>query len=236
MRMKINIFIYTALSFLYSEAYNMQLLSSLPYGQNCSDITGFYQDGREFAVIGLQNATSFVDISDPYNPFEVGRIDGSNSIWRDLKYWDRHVYIGTEANDGVKVVSVDNLDNPLLVNTIEDVDNSHNIHVDNAGFLYIVGADEYDVWIYSLEEPSNPVLVGTWTEEYCHDIEVYNNKLYCAAIYNGYFYIVDVADKSNPYTIAQHFTGTDGISTHDVAVSENEQYLFTGDENLGGHI
>ena len=127
----------------------MQLLSHLPYEQECSDITGFYQDGREFAVIGLQNAASFVDVTDPYNPFEVGRIEGGTSIWRDLKYWDRHVYIGTEAEDGVKVVSVDNLDEPELVYTISDVDNSHNIHVDDQGFLYIIGADDHDIWILS---------------------------------------------------------------------------------------
>tara|TARA_Y100000590_G_scaffold469039_1_gene654577 strand:- start:861 stop:2882 length:2022 start_codon:yes stop_codon:yes gene_type:complete len=214
----------------------MQLISFLPYEQNASDITGFAQDGREFAVIGLQDAASFVDITDPYNPYELGRISGGTSIWRDLKYWDRHVYIGTEANDGIKVVSVDNPDNPVLVNTILDVDNSHNVHVDKDGYLYIVGADTHDVWIYDLSDAANPSLVGTWDTEYCHDIEVYNNKLYCAAIYSGNFYIVDVSDKSNPQTLASHFTGFSGISTHDVAVTEDEQYLFTGDENLGGHI
>jgi len=214
----------------------MQLLSFLPYEEECSDITGFYQDGREFAVIGLQNSASFVDITDPYNPFEIDRIEGSSSIWRDLKYWDRHVYIGTEANDGIKIVSVDNPDEPDHVNTITDVDNSHNIHIDTDGYLYIVGADQHDVWIYDLTNPAYPEFVGSWDTEYCHDIEVYNNKLYCAAIYTGNFYIVDVSDKSNPVTLASHFTGIDGISTHDVAVTEDEQYLFTGDENLGGHI
>ena len=94
----------------------MQLLSNLSFEEECSDITGFYQDEREFAVVGLQNATSFVDITDPHNPFEIDRIDCSSSIWRDLKYWNRHVYIGTEANDGIKIVSVDDLDNPTLVN------------------------------------------------------------------------------------------------------------------------
>lgn len=231
------IIIFLFSNILFSDdAYNMQLLGHLPYNQSCSDITGFYQDGREFAVVGLQNAASFVDITDPHNPYEIDQINGSNSIWRDLKYWDRHVYIGTEANDGVKIVSVDDPDNPVLVNTITDVDNSHNIHVDIDGYLYIVGADMYDVWIYSLDDPSNPELVGTWTTEYCHDIEVYNNKLYCAAIYTGNFYIVDVSDKTNPITLASHFTGINGISTHDVAVTEDEQFLFTGDENLGGHI
>ena len=134
----------------------MQLLGYLPFDQQTSDITGFYQDGREFAVVGLQNTTAFVDVTDPANPFEVGRIDGGTSIWRDLKYWDRHVYIGTEADDGIKIVSVDDLDNPTLVNTITDVDNSHNIHVDEDGYFYIVGADEHEIWIYDLSFPSKP--------------------------------------------------------------------------------
>ena len=238
------LFVVSQLSFLLSDSYNMQLLSYLPFEQDCSDITGFYQDGREFAVIGLQNAASFVDVTDPNNPFEVGIISGSTSIWRDLKYWNRHVYIGTEAEDGIKIVSVDNLDNPTLVNTITDVDNSHNIHIDEDGYLYIVGADVNDIWIYNLAYPAYPVLVGTWnlqnnettSQGYCHDIEVYNDKLYCAAIYVGYFHIIDVSDKTNPITLQSHFAGIDGISTHDVAITEDEQYLFTGDENLSGHI
>ena len=113
------------LSFGFSDALNVQLLSFLPYDEDASDITGFAQDGREFAVMGLVNGATFIDVTDPYNPFEVGRISGSNSIWRDIKYWNEHVYIGTEANDGIKIVDVSNLDNPTLVNTILDVDNSH---------------------------------------------------------------------------------------------------------------
>ena len=232
------------LSLLCSQGYNVQLLSHMPFGQEASDITGFYQDEREIAVMGLQNAAVFIDVTDPYNPYEINRISGGNSIWRDLKYWDRHVYIGTEADDGIKVVSVDNLDNPQLVYTITDIDNSHNIHIDADGYLYIVGADGHDIWIYDLSSPANPILVGTWnlqndqtsTSGYCHDIEVYNNKIYCASIYVGYFYIIDVADKSSPYTLATYNTGGGEISTHDCAVTFDEQYLITGDETLSGHV
>lgn len=221
---------------LFAEGLNVQLLSFLPYDEEASDITGFAQDGREFAVMGLYDGATFVDVTDPYNPFEVGFIPGSGSIWRDLKYWDEHVYIGTEANDGIKVVDVSDLDNPTLVNTITDVDNSHNIHVDADGYLYIVGADNYDIWIYDLSDPANPELVGTWLGEYLHDIEVYNNKIYGAAIYSGYFYIIDVSDKSNPQTLVSYDTGGGYISTHDCAVTFNEQYLITADETMSGHI
>ena len=176
------ILLFTYFSVCLSQGYNMQLISHLPYEQNASDITGFAQDGREFAVIGLQDAASFVDITDPYNPYEIDRISGSNSIWRDLKYWNRHVYIGTEAQDGVKVVSVDDPDNPTLVHTITDFTNSHNIHMDSDGYLYVVGAAEYDIWIYDLSIPHNPILVGTWNEEYLHDIDVYNIYF----VFNGF--------------------------------------------------
>ena len=226
----------TLISLALPQGYNMELVSFMDFGQDVSDITGFYQDGREFGVIGLQNAAAFVDITDPSNPFEVGRISGGNSIWRDLKYWNRHVYIGTEASDGVKVVSVDNLDNPTLVSTISDFGNSHNIHIDADGYLYVVGASSNDVWIYDLTMPAFPQLVGTWSGEYLHDIEVYNNKLYGAGIYTGEFYIIDVSDKTNPSTLVSYNTGGGYISTHDCAVTYDEQYLITADETTGGHI
>ena len=217
-------FIYIILfSLVLPQGYNMELVSFMDFGQDVSDITGFYQDGREFAVIGLQNAASFVDITDPSNPVELGRISGGNSIWRDLKYWNRQDYIGTEASDGVKVVSVDDPDNPTLVSTISDFGNSHNIHIDADGYLYVVGASSNDVWIYDLTMPAFPQLVGTWSGEYLHDIEVYNNKLYGAAIYSGLFYIIDVSDKTNPTTLVSYNTGGGYISTHDCAVSEDEK-------------
>ena len=223
-------------SFLYPQGYNMDMVGFLDFGQNTSDITGFAQDNREFAVVGLQDAAAFVDITDPSNPSELGRISGGTSIWRDLKYWNRHVYIGTEALDGVKVVSVDDPDNPSLVNTITDFTNSHNIHIDPDGYLYVVGASTNDIWIYDLTFPANPQLVGTWNGEYLHDIEVYNNKIYGAAIYSGYFYIIDVSDKTNPTTIISYDTGGGYISTHDCAVTYDENFLITGDETTGGHI
>ncbi|RMZ49093.1 choice-of-anchor B family protein [Candidatus Marinimicrobia bacterium PRS2] len=214
---------------------NMDIASYFTFGQGTSDITGYYQDGREFAAVGLvQDVAAIVDITDPENPFEVGRISGTPNIWRDLKYWNRHVYIGTEAEQGVRVVSVDDPDNPVLVYTITDFLDSHNIHIDADGYLYVIGSTEYAIMIYDLSIPDMPELVGTWNDEYLHDIEVYNNKLYGAAIYSGNFYIIDVSDKTNPTTIVTHHTG--GVMTHDCAVTYNEQYLITADETSGGHI
>ena len=65
---------------------------------------------------------------------------------------------------------------------------------------------------------------------------MYNNKIYGAAIYSGYFYIIDVSEKADPMTILSHYTGLSGISTHDCAVTYDEQYLITADETAGGHL
>jgi len=215
----------------------MEIAGDLAFDQGLSDLTGFAQDGREFAVVGLieSDAAAFVDITDPVNPVEVGRISGTPSTWRDLKYWNRHVYIGTEANDGIKVVSVDNPDNPILVYTITDFGSSHNLHIDADGYLYVVGATDHDIWIYDLSNPSEPDSIGAWNGEYLHDIEVFNNKIYGAAIYSGNFYIIDVSDKTNPTTILKHNTGVVN-GTHDCAVTYDEQYLITADETVGGHL
>lgn len=227
------IFLYLLMSVALSDSYNMQLLGYLSFNQMTSDITGFYQDEREFAVIGLQNSAAFIDVTNPAEPFEVGRIDGGNSIWRDLKYWNRHLYIGTEADDGIKVVNVDDPDNPVLVNTITDVDNSHNIHIDADGYLYIVGADDHDIWIYDLQFPSNPSLVGTWDAEYIHDIDVKNNIGYGMAVYSSTAYIIDLSDKSNPQTLTSwQYPGM----AHDAAVTDDGQYLITADEMTGGNL
>jgi len=212
----------------------MEKIGYLDLGQTSSkpnsDITGFNQDGREFAVVGVYDGAVFIEITSPDTLKVLGKISGSNSNYRDIKYWNRHVYIGTEAEDGIKVISVDDPNNPDSVYTINDFKNSHNIHIDADGYLYVVGAADHDIWIYDLSNPSEPDSVGAWEGEYLHDIEVYNNKLYGAAIYSGLFYIVDVSDKTNPTTLVDHDTGAGYISTHDCAVTDDENYLVIADE------
>ena len=57
----------------------MEIAGYLAFDEGLSDLTGFEQDGREFAVVGLIDtvAAAFVDITDPENPVEVGRIRGT---------------------------------------------------------------------------------------------------------------------------------------------------------------
>ena len=154
------------------------------------------------------------DVTDPII-FEVARIPGLPSTWRDLKYWD-DMFVGTEA-DGIKVVDVSDLDNPNWIYTIEDVADFYNIHIYD-GYLYIVGSDatiieeRHDIWIYRLSNPAIPEFIGSWDSDaitgsdYIHDLEVYNDKIYGTTIFSSAVYIIDVSDKSNPYTLVAGFT------------------------------
>ena len=234
--MKIILLIYICIGSLFSNSLNTTLLNQINFNEQASDITGFNQDGREFAVVGLNTSISIMDITNPYEPFEITRIQGGSSDWRDVKYWNRHVYVGTEANEdnGLQIISVDNLDNPILVNTIEDFGSSHNIWIDSEGYLYVMGTIlGCDIWIYSLTDPQNPQQVGCWDGEYIHDIDVKHNKIYASAINTSTIYILNAEDKSNVFTLTSwSYSG----KAHDCSINDDGNILVTADEMPSGHL
>ena len=62
--------------------------------------------GNEIAIVGCDSGTSFVDITDPLDPYVVGFLPTQTvrSGWRDMKVYNNHVYIGSEAtNHGIQV-------------------------------------------------------------------------------------------------------------------------------------
>ncbi|MBT7619918.1 MAG: hypothetical protein HN594_02475, partial [Flavobacteriales bacterium] len=66
---------------------NMNLLGSLNYSNtNCSDIWGWEDGlGNEYALVGLKNGFSCVNVTNPISPIEEFFISDLNSTWRDIK-------------------------------------------------------------------------------------------------------------------------------------------------------
>jgi len=60
----------------------MEIKWHLAFDEGLSDLTGFEQDGREITFVGLIDtvAAAFIEITDPGDPVEVGRIRGMPSI------------------------------------------------------------------------------------------------------------------------------------------------------------
>ena len=55
--------------------------------------------GKEYALMGLDNGTGIIDISDPFNPNYLGKIPTAtlSSTWRDVKVFRDHAFIVSEA-------------------------------------------------------------------------------------------------------------------------------------------
>ena len=69
-------------------------------------------DGNEYAIMGLKNGTAFIDISDPINPVYLGKLPShtGESIWRDIKVYQNHAFIVSEAsNHGMQVFDLTRL-------------------------------------------------------------------------------------------------------------------------------
>jgi choice-of-anchor B domain-containing protein len=164
-----------------------------------SNLWGFVDldDNREYAVVGLSNATAIIDVTDPGNPREVGSVPGNPSLWREVKVYQffdaaagahrAYAYITTEApGSGLQVIELSGLPNTVsLASTIGDFQTSHTIYVSNIdyasnvalpgrqAFIYIAGsnlnAGAYR--IFSLANPVTPqrVTVAPAGTGYMHD-------------------------------------------------------------------
>ena len=221
---------------------NMEQIGNLSYNQDLNDIWGYVDaNGDEHALVGCANGFSYVNISDPANPYEVFFVPGTNSIWRDLKTWDHYAYITTEANDGLLIVDLDDLSGQTYVYTTEFFNSSHNIYIDEYGYAYIFGADDEFVFsdggavILDLnQDPMNPTLAGVFDSYYLHDGMVRDNILWGSAIYEGVFAAIDVTDKSNPVILGSQNTSCN--FTHNAWVSDDGNYVFTTDEQQDCYV
>ncbi len=223
------------LNFSFNQnSFNVDLLFNYDFDDGVNDIWGYMtNDNREFAIVGTDSGTSIIEVLDN-TLIEKGFIPGGSSTWRDIKTQGEYIYIGTENNNGgVQIVSMQDPDNPTLVNTFTRVGNSHNLMIDN-GYLYIMGASEVGYLIIaSLEDPQNPEQIGIWDEEYLHDICINENILYGCGIYSGVMFAIDISDPHNPTTINYW---TDVPSAHACWTTDDGNYVLTASERESGHI
>jgi choice-of-anchor B domain-containing protein len=238
-----------AAGFSQDAPLNMTLLSHINYqtlhGANLNDVWGYVDEtGKEYAIVGTTKGTSIVDISNPASPVEVFWVAGSESIWRDPCVSGNHAYITTEAQDGLTIIDLSPLpqsnDLPVSIYTGpqgNEWESAHTCFVSPQGFAYIFGANRGGRGVIILDvqtDPMNPIELGVFDEWYVHDGFERNDTLYLGHIYDGFFSLVDVSDKSNPVLLGTQTTSS--LFTHNVWPSSSGQYAFTTDEVSGAFI
>jgi len=210
---------------------------------------------KEYALMGLDNATAFVDITDTENLVYLGKLPSatSSSSWRDIKVYQDHAYIVSEADGhGMQVFDLTRLRNVTDAPKTFNADgrytgfgNAHNVVInEDTGYAYPVGtardgAFNGGVHFMNLQDLKNPVLAGGYgMNGYSHDAQVitYNgpDTDYAGAeIFIGanesQVAIVNISDKENPVGIST-FRYSNLAYTHQGWFTEDQRYLILGDE------
>lgn len=209
-------------------------------------------DGKEYALMGLNNGTAFIDITDPVNPIYLGKLPthSGNSTWRDIKVYNNHAFVVSEANNhGMQVFDLTRLRNVTSppVTFTEDAHfngfgRAHNIVInEDTGYAYPVGTSSFNggPWFINIQNPLNPVSEGGYgMSDYSHDAQVvtyngpdsdYTGREILIGSNETEVVIVDVTDKANPVNISS-ISYTNVGYTHQGWFTENQRYFILGDE------
>jgi choice-of-anchor B domain-containing protein len=194
----------------------VDLLSFLPLdmigadrGVVTNDIWGWTdpETGREYALVGRTDGTSFVDVTDATNPVYVGDLpmtDGARgNVWRDIKVYENHAYVVADnaGEHGMQVFDLTALrdaDPEAMPITFEQaahydkIHSAHNVIINtDTGYAYIVGSSGGGqtcgggLHMVNIQEPTKPTFEGCFADPstgrtgtgYSHDAQ--------CVIYNG---------------------------------------------------
>ena len=116
-------------------------------------------DNNEYVIHGLNDGVAFLDISDPAVVRYIGKLPTAteSSIWRDIKIYNNHAFIVSEASGhGLQVFDLTRLRNQTDFQRftadaqLTSFGRAHNIAINEAsGFAYVIGARTGSTFNYS---------------------------------------------------------------------------------------
>lgn len=229
-------------------------LSAIGNGENTNDIWGWVSPntGKEYALIGCNNGTAFMDISDPVNPVYLGILPPhtNNSLWRDLETYQNYCFIGSEAQGhGMQIfnlLQLDNVTNPPLTFSetahYSGFGNSHTLMIDTInGYCYANGTNTFSggLHIVDISDPLNPTLAGGFAlEGYTHDSFIWNydgpdtehvGKQIIIASNGSKLAIVDCTDKTDCESLGSYTYANLGY-VHQGWVTKDKKHFVLNDE------
>jgi len=238
--------------------WNVDLLSWLPVGffgeGHANDIWGWRdrQSGREYALIGLEGGTAFVDVSEPRQPLYLGLLPSqtADSSWRDIKTYRDHAFVVSEAaGHGLQIFDLgalgDVVDPPVVfAPTLHygEFGNSHNLAIDEeTGVAFAAGTGTCGGGLHMIDvtRPQDPLFVGCFAADgYTHDAQCvvyrgpdrdHTGREICFNSNVDTLTVVDVTSKDAPRMLSR--TGYEGSSyTHQGWLTEDHRFFLLGDE------
>ncbi|MEL7500110.1 MAG: choice-of-anchor B family protein [Planctomycetota bacterium] len=226
-----------------------------------NDIWGWtdQSSGREFALFGLTNGTSFIEVTDPTSPVYLGTLQTQtgNRSWRDMKIYKDQAYIVSDNNGahGVQVFDMKQLltasqsdpNNPTYYNTVgvySGITRGHNIFInEDTGYAYVAGSNQASGGLHVLNlngaNGAMPTFAGNFSADgYTHDTQVvtytgpdsnFTGREIAFNSNEDTLTIVDVTDKSNMVQLARQ--GYAGAQyAHQGWLSDDQRYFFMNDE------
>lgn len=221
-------------------------LYSMHGNNDLSDVWGYVDGtGEEYAIVGLQNGTSICHVTNPATITEVFWEPGMSSIWRDMKVWNDHAFITTEAANGLLIIDLGGLaaGTPVSLTTTyyngpvgAEWESAHNLYIDENGICYIFGAnrDNGGCIMLDVNDPYNIVELGAIEDWYVHDGVCKNDTIFLAHINDGFMTVWDVSNKTSPVMLGS--SPTPGFFSHNIWFSDDLDYVYTTDEISNGFI
>lgn len=243
--------------------HNIDLLAYLPLSElnsaAANDIWGWTDPatGQEYALLGLEDGTAFVNITEPTSPVYLGTLPthSGTAPQRDLKVYANHVYIVAEAfAHGMQVFDLTQLRQGISPSGLfsetahyDKIGRSHNIAINEAtGFAYIVGTQDGSetcgggLHMVNLAQPAQPTFAGCFADDgYTHDTQcvlyhgpdvAYQGRELCFNANEDTLTIVDVTSKAAPVLVAR--TSYSGASySHQGWLTADHRLFLLGDES-----
>ncbi|CAN5198990.1 hypothetical protein BH24ACT12_BH24ACT12_01050 [soil metagenome] len=242
----------------------IDLVSFLPHkrmgGGVGSDIWGWTdpRTGREYALVGQSDGTSFVDVTNGKRPRWLGKLPTATEpiIWHDIKVYKSHAFIVSEADGhGLQVFDLTRLRGVREPRTwsvdarYRGFGNAHNIAINKqSGYAYVVGATSRPNTVcgttggpivLDILTPKRPELAACINDDgYTHDTQCviyrgpdadYRRREMCFSSNEDTLTIHDVSDKSNIELVSR--TSYLGATyTHQGWLTPNQRYFLLGDE------
>ncbi len=237
------------------DSLDIRSLGRLGYTLTINDVWGWVDtvNNKEYALVGVQNGLSVVDVTNPSNPIQTNFFAGASSTWRDMKTYGNYAYTVHDnyngTSNGIFIVDMTTITNTFPVTYTRKpsitvagnsftLDRAHNLYIDEAaGLLFLFGADVSNggALIFDIAtDPTNPSLLGVFDDYYLHDGVARGDTLWGAAVLDGFFIPIDISTKSNPTLYTTQTTPYN--FTHNIWFSDDNQRVWTTDEKSGAFI